>query len=172
MDPVGLETIEDWYQRYGSSVLLRCRQLLGQEAQAWDAMHQTFVRAIRYRHKYQGTGTPLGWLHSIAWRVCLDELRRRKRQACPGAELPREPGAVSTGDPESAVVAQRTVAWLMPRFREQIQQMVYLRYFDELEIDEIAQQMGVSVRTVERRLGHFLEKSRRLLGQEDSHGIA
>ena len=42
--------IEAFYGRYGASVLARCRQLVHDEATAWDAMHQTFVRAIRAKH--------------------------------------------------------------------------------------------------------------------------
>ena len=52
---LGLREIEALYRRHGPAVLYRCKGLLaGDEDGAWDAMHQTFVRAIRYRSSYRG----------------------------------------------------------------------------------------------------------------------
>src|SRR5436189_195889 len=72
--------------QYGESELHRCRQVLRDEAAAWDAMHETFVRAIRYRTSFKSESHPRTWLYSIATRVCMDELRQRGR----GRELVEE----------------------------------------------------------------------------------
>jgi RNA polymerase sigma-70 factor, ECF subfamily len=158
---LSLEEIEAHYERYGSAVLHRCRQLLRNEAGAWDAMHQTFVRAIRYRETFRGDTSLLGWLYSIALRVCMDEIRIRRRDEVP-------PELVAAIESEGGSLAERLerqeiIALLLSSFSDEIQQIVVLRYFDELEVRQIAERTGLSERTVARRLNQFLVRSRRLL---------
>lgn len=162
MNSPSLEDLSGIYTRYGASVLKRCRELLGDESAAWDAMHETFIRAIRYRDSFRGVGSLLGWLQGIALRVCLDEHRRRPRlEGEP--ELALQSLEEPLASPEQRVHSQRAIAWLLPRFGRKIQELVVLRYFDELEVREIAQRTGLSERTVARRLSQFLTRSRRLL---------
>jgi RNA polymerase sigma-70 factor (ECF subfamily) len=160
-----IEDIETLYNRYGPNVLYRCRQLLRDETAAWDAMHQTFVRAIKYRGSFRGDAEPMTWLFSIATRVCLDEIRSRGRNETQDLEGNVEP-AHDEGPPrsmEDRLHQRQTVARLLHLFNAKIQEIVVLRYFDELEVKEISAQTGLSERTVARRLSTFLERSRRLL---------
>ena len=155
-----IEDIERLYHQYGETVLHRCRQILRDEAQAWDAMHRTFVRAIQKRSTFRGQSEPIAWLYSIATRSCLDELRRRKRMG-PMPEVERG----DDGSFEQQVTEQRVVADLLGRFSPRVQEIVVMRYFDELEVREISTRTGLSERTVARRLRDFLSKARRLLAE-------
>jgi RNA polymerase sigma-70 factor (ECF subfamily) len=161
-----IEDIERLYNRYGPNVLHRCRQLLRDEQAAWDAMHQTFVKAIKYRGSFRGDAEPMTWLFSIATRVCLDELRAKSRGELPELDSTPEP---SDEDHLPRSMADRlqqrqTVAKLLEYFNAKVQEIVVLRYFDELEVREISAKTGLSERTVARRLSQFLERSKRLLG--------
>lgn len=166
MAELKVEDIEVFYNRYGASVLYRCRQLLRDEQAAWDAMHQTFVKAIKYRKSFKGDSAPRTWLYSIATRVCLDEIQRAKGRA-EMRDLPEAPevpdGELTERPLERRLQDQQTVARLLSFFSEKVQQIVVLRYFDELEVKEISKRTGLSERTVARRLSEFLERSRRLL---------
>ena len=64
---------------------------------------------------------------------------------------------------EAQLEHKRTVAALLTHFSQKIQEIVVLRYFDELEVKEISKRTGLSERTVARRLSKFHERSRRLL---------
>jgi RNA polymerase sigma factor (sigma-70 family) len=165
-----IEDIEGLYNKYGPNVLHRCRQLLREEQAAWDAMHQTFVKAIKYRGSFRGDAEPMTWLFSIATRVCLDEIKSRKR-----GELPEIDGTPEPSDEdhhpvsmESRLHQRQTVAKLLGYFNAKVQEIVVLRYFDELEVREISAQTGLSERTVARRLSQFLERSKRLLAGANS----
>ncbi|MEL7370230.1 MAG: sigma-70 family RNA polymerase sigma factor [Myxococcota bacterium] len=168
MRGLSLEEVERLYVKYGESVLYRCRQLLRNEDAGWDAMHQTFVRAIRYRASFRRDAQPQSWLFSIATRVCVDEINRQGRQPLDlesGVEIT---DALLTDPPrtmEDRLMQTRTVARLLSAFSEKVQQIVVLRYFDELEVKEIALQMGVSERTVARRLQQFIDRARRMLSE-------
>lgn len=162
-----IEDIENLYNRYGSNVLCRCRQLLRNEAAAWDAMHQTFVRAIKYRGSFRGDAEPMSWLFSIATRVCLDEIKGQRKTEHEDLEETREPAdeAYAPRTMEDRLHQRQTVARLLHNFNAKIQEIVVLRYFDELEVREISAQTGLSERTVARRLSKFLQRSKRLLAE-------
>lgn len=54
-------------------------RLIGDRAAAEDALQQTFIRLHEARFAYVRGADPAPWLFTIAHRVALDELRRRKR---------------------------------------------------------------------------------------------
>lgn len=162
MSELSVEDIELLYNRYGSGVLYRCRQLLRDETAAWDAMHQTFVKAIKYRTSFRGDSEPRTWLFSIANRVCVDEMRARgvRDRIDPieddiVEEMPRSI--------EDRLHQKQLVARLLAFFNQKVQEIVLLRFFDELEVSEISKHTGLSERTVARRLNEFFERSKRLL---------
>ncbi|MEO6953661.1 MAG: RNA polymerase sigma factor [Polyangia bacterium] len=53
--------------------------LLADRAAAEDALQQTFIRLHDARDSYVRGADPLPWIFTIAHRVALDELRRRRR---------------------------------------------------------------------------------------------
>ena len=55
------------------------------------------------------------------------------------------------------------VGKLLSLFNPKVQEVVVLRYFEELEVREISKETGLSPRTVARRLSQFLERSRKIL---------
>lgn len=48
---------------------------------AEDATQETFLRLLRYRGKLEQARNPRAFIARVAWRVALDRIRRRKRQA-------------------------------------------------------------------------------------------
>ena len=170
-ESLDLATIETFYRRYGETVLHRCRRLLnGDEDSAWDAMHQTFIRAIKYRGTFRG-GEPIGWLYSIAFRVCMDQLATQARQR-PMARVDAAEIAALDAAPDdlgsfsAQLDRQRIVARLLPRFDAKVQQIVVLRFFDGMEVAEIAAATGASEPTVARRLSAFKKRARKLVERE------
>lgn len=162
--PLSLADVEFLYRRYWHAVLHRCNLLLADENLAWDAMQITFTRAIRYRSSFRGESEPLTWLFSIAIRVCHDQRKKtvqlQSMEDVEGQMLEADPNSTSF---EEALSQQRLVAKLLPRFSEKIQQVVVMRYFDDMEVHEISRATSTSTRTVLRRLGHFHKRSRRFL---------
>ncbi len=170
MSGLTVDEIEDLYGRYGESVLHRCRQFVRTDAEAWDAMHQTFVRAIKYRSSYRAECHPRTWLFTIATRVCMDELRVRKKHAHNALDETNEPSddGVVPQTIEAHLAHKKTVTRLLALFSTKIQEIVVMRYFDELEVKEISMQTGLSERTVARRLSQFLDRSRRILEEQSA----
>lgn len=152
-------------------VLRVCRFLLGPAGDAEGAAQEVFLRALRSLGRFQGTGSFRSWLAAIATHLCRDRLRRLRLipfssldDAGGGAE--QELGGACGGSPsperhamarEAADLVSREVAALPPRQREAFT----LRFFAELELDDIASAMSVDVGTVKTHLHRAVHRVRR-----------
>ena len=106
------------------------------------------------------------WLRKVTCHRCIDQVRRTKRQAEFSLEQAREPAsAPAAEDPMLSERIRRLVASLPERPR----MAVILRYQEELEPEEIAEVLGMPVRSVKSHLHQGLEllreKARRYLGE-------
>jgi RNA polymerase sigma-70 factor (ECF subfamily) len=161
-----VEETEGWYRRYGESVHRRCRRLLGEEALAWDVTQEVFLRAHQRQRELRAAASVLSWLLTVADRQCFSLLRRRKVAFAAEALLRPPPGGVAaTGDAalERMLIEADLVARVLAHCPEDVQRIATHRFLDELEQEQIAELLGVSRKTVQRKLQAFHDTARRLL---------
>jgi RNA polymerase sigma-70 factor (ECF subfamily) len=135
-----------------------CLRALGSVPDAEDAAQETFVAAFRSLGSYRGDGPLQAWLVRIATRTAF----RRRAQRREHADLAAAASApASTPDPlASAVASERraalrsAVAALPDPYRE----VVALRYFGELSLEEVAATTGRNLNTVKTQLRRGLER--------------
>ena len=106
------------------------------------------------------------WLRRVTCHRCIDQLRRFRHQAESSLEQAGEPVAPDkVDDPMLSERIRRLVASLPAKSRL----AVILRYQEDLEPEEIAEVMGMPVRSVKSHLHKGLEllreKARRTLGE-------
>ncbi len=153
--------VEIWYRRYGESIFRRCMRLTRDETRALDLTQEVFLRAHRYQASYRAEASPLAWLCTITDRCFFDALRRDKRNE------PVDPDEVEafvrdeTDGADKVFARQDLVARLLARAPKDVRQMVVLRYFDELGLEQIAERLDVNERTVRRKLERFLVNARK-----------
>ena len=156
-----LSILEQWYERYGEAVHRRCQRLLGDQASARDSTQEVFVRAFRALASYRGDGSALSFLLTIADRHCFRELRKRRREEV------GLPATLTTGsgtlDIQQAFANDDLVRRLLARADNETQVIVVWRFFDEREFEEIAEKLGISRKTVHRKLDRFYASARKLL---------
>ena len=110
-----------------------------------DAVQEAFAKAVRGRRSYRGAGTLEAWV----WRIVVNAARdARRRRPVPGEPL--EAGANGSGP----VLA---LDLLTDRQRE----IVFLRYYADLDYAAIAEALAISPGTV----GATLNAARRTLRQ-------
>jgi RNA polymerase sigma factor (sigma-70 family) len=125
--------------------------MLGHGPQAEDAVHDTFVIALRRIGDLREPAAARGWLRTIVSNVCLGELRR------PPVELRGEPIDEPGDDPVAAALeraALRDWVWTaLDRLSEPLRLPLVLRHFSAARSYEaIADLCGVPVGTVRSRL--------------------
>src|SRR6266540_2743362 len=66
-------------ERHRRELHVHCYRMIGSFTDAEDLVQETFLRAWRHRDTFEGAGFR-AWLYRIATNVCLDAIRRNKRQ--------------------------------------------------------------------------------------------
>lgn len=73
--------VEDAVRQHARLVYQVAFSALRNRDDAEDATQETFLRLLRYRGRLERARDPRAFIARVAWRVALDRLRRRKRQA-------------------------------------------------------------------------------------------
>jgi len=142
------------YETYSDSVRAHCRTILGDVVAAEDATQETFLRVYRNLDQLEETRHVRAWIHRIAFNYCLNEIRNHdlRRSRLGTIEMTRS----ELDDSASAREELRDLLRLLP---EPLRILVRLYYLDGLDQGEIAEELGVSRRTIVNRfteLRHLL----------------
>lgn len=148
------------YREFGPVVYRRCLRLLGDKEQARDATQEVFVKLLR-EERLSGEGAKvLPWIYRVATRHCLN-LRREARQ---GRWRLDGAGALDVvADPVAPYPERRLAQQVLARFDATTQAVAVAVLVDGMEREEVAGALGLSRRTVHRKLARFLVGARRLL---------
>jgi RNA polymerase sigma-70 factor (ECF subfamily) len=159
----GRGRVAELYGRYGPVVYRRCLRLLHDREAARDATQEVFVRLVKDMARLEDRESVLPWIYRVATNHCLNVLRseRRHGDSVQAEELP-------LAAPEQADFPTRSLArHVLVQFDEGTQAVAIGVLVDGMEHEELARALGISRKTVERRLGRFLAAARRLLGGGD-----
>lgn len=156
--------IAELYAAHGYGLFRRCYSWLGDQAGAQDAVQEVFVRALRAGEGFRGEASVKTWLSRIADHHCLDLLRRERRS--PVALGVEPPPWIGDDDGEAIADVRR----LMDGLPRADRRLAILYYVDRLTQNEIAGELGVSRRTVNKRLRDLGERMRAALGGEERTG--
>jgi RNA polymerase sigma-70 factor (ECF subfamily) len=133
--------------RYQRPIRAACMRYL-RSSEADDTAQETFVRAFVHIGDFDPQRPMLPWLITIARRLCLDRLRRRKHEADDTAvELARST-ETSAEDAASQREQLHHLQTAMAKLAEGPREALALFHFDELSYQEIATAMEVPIGTV------------------------
>lgn len=148
------QDVASLYQRYGFQVERRCKRILSDPTEAEDAVQDVFIRLIRHGGAFRGDAEWMTWLYRVATNVCLNYLRSRKRRItalqCFGEE--RRSDAFT---PPKTSDRRDVVVGAIRRTDRKTQQIVIHYFFDEMTQGEIAELIGISRVSVNRKLQRF-----------------
>jgi RNA polymerase sigma-70 factor (ECF subfamily) len=153
-------------QHYQTPVYNLAYRMLGDTAEAEDAAQETFLRAYAQLRAYRADRKFATWLLSIAAHLCIDRLRRRKFQLLSLDEASvQETLPTSAPGPEELAFArerEEEVQTLLQKLAPASRTVVVLKYWNDLDVDAIAQITGDSVSAVKVKLF----RARQLLARE------
>lgn len=142
--------------------------ILGDAADAEDVVQEAFIRAFRAFERFDPARSFRPWLLSITSNLARNRLRSIGRYLAALRRLVQtepEPGTrAATRDPKrwEAEVLWQAVQRLGPRDQE----VIYLRFFLELSVDETAEALGVAPGTVKSRLHRAVSRLRGVIERD------
>lgn len=147
-------------ERHGRSVFRLAYRMMGNEQDAEDVVQETFLRAYRQLHSYEGRSGFGTWLHRIASNYSLDLMRSRRPQAQLQDNASHGPGPdrLLFGDE-----VQRTVASTLDELSQQERTAFVLRHFEGQSIEEIGASLGLSGSAAKQSIFRAVQKLRRAL---------
>jgi RNA polymerase sigma-70 factor, ECF subfamily len=150
----------EFYREYGPAVYRRCLRLLKDREQAKDATQEVFVKLVRDIEKMEDPRIVLPWIYRVATNHCLNLLRDKGRHG----EETLDGYEVASDTSLDAFPARHLAGAILSRFDERTQAVAVGVLVDGMAHEELAEALGVSRKTVERRLSRFLEGARKLVG--------
>jgi RNA polymerase sigma-70 factor, ECF subfamily len=165
VDPASIESerVVSLYRELGPAVYRRCLRLLKDREAARDATQEVFVKLLRDRERLADRESALPWLYRVATNHCLNLLRDTRRR--PTDALDDALDVVPDAAP--SFPERRLARQVLSRFDVKTQAIAVGVLVDGMEHEEVAGALGISRRTVERRLARFLERARALVGRSD-----
>jgi RNA polymerase sigma-70 factor (ECF subfamily) len=168
------EALEELFRRYRQVAYRVAYRLLGQEADALDAVQDGFVKALTHLRGFQGRSSFKTWLLRVVSNAALDLGRQRGRReslhednARGHDERQRQPRIAE--DPslglERADMRQLIDAALATLPAAQRQTFV-LHAEGELTYRQVAEVLGISIGTVMSRLFYARQKLRTVLAPQ------
>ena len=154
-------------KRHQGAVYARCMAYLRKTADADDALQETLFRAFRAIDGFKGDAAFRTWLFAIADNQCHLLARRRSRQQldeqvkvliASQQELRLDPGV-------SADECREVVHSALERIAAKGREVLHLRYFADLSIDDVAFTLGVGISAAKMRLYRAQEQLAGLTGE-------
>ena len=146
-------TLDEWLDQYGDLINRTCCLILGDRALAEDATQEVFIRAWKSMAQYKGDASPKTWLTKIAINTCRNVRRtawfRRYDRSVTPEELPL-----------SAPAEDRTLFLTVQQLPEKFRQVIVLKYYQGMSLDEMADALAISRSTAHHRLQKALQMLR------------
>lgn len=167
------QAFEELVARHRDKIYARAFSMLRNEQEAIDLSQEAWVKGWQRLNQFQGESSFGTWMTRIVINLCLDELRRQKRQRTDSIEaIEEESGGVERQMPilevnptaglERTELRQR-IDRAMSQLSHEHRTVLVLHEFEEMEYKQIAKTMECSIGTVMSRLFYARRKLAALL---------
>jgi RNA polymerase sigma-70 factor (ECF subfamily) len=160
--------LEDLFQRYRGLAYRVAHRLLGNEADALDAVQEGFIKALQHLQGFQHRSTFKTWLLRVVSNASLDLGRQRGRREAQSLEMlgkgehdGQEPLTVE--DPALGLHRRdlrKLIDLALAQLPEAQRHTFVLHAEAELSYREVAETLGISIGTVMSRLYYARQKLR------------
>jgi RNA polymerase sigma-70 factor, ECF subfamily len=168
-----MAAFEELVARHRDKIYARAYSMMRSEDEAIDLSQEAWVKGWQRLRQFQGESSFGTWMTRIVINVCLDALRKQKRQRTESIEeMDEESGGVErqmpvlTVNPAAGLEREELRARIdgaLGQLSHEHRTVLVLHEFQEMEYKEIARTMGCSIGTVMSRLFYARRKLAALL---------
>jgi RNA polymerase sigma-70 factor (ECF subfamily) len=160
------QAFAELYDRYVDRIYAYAYRWCGEAALAQDVTSATFEKALVHLRRAGWRGASYcAWLYRIARNEMIQHHRRQRRLTPLAATLTSETNIEATFQHTQE---RRTLITALGRLSLADQEVLTLRFFEELSSAEVAEILGCSTANVYMRLHRALERLRKEVNGSDS----
>jgi RNA polymerase sigma-70 factor (ECF subfamily) len=153
-------SLEELYVSHGPAVLRRARQLLGDEAEAQEVLHDVFTSLLQDPEQFGGMSSAMTFLYRMTTNAALGRLRRRRTHDRLLAANQRGREEPTYPSPEVLVELR---AWLLS-LPDELAQLAIYYHMDEMTQEELANVLGCSRQWVGKLLQQLQAREQKRQG--------
>ena len=145
------------FKAYYKDLVMFALTFLKDSGDAEEAVQEIFVRLWEKRRELKLHGSLKSYLLKSVQNYCLDDIRRRNVREHYAGEM--ETQSLHVNDTEEYILYSDLLNQLdqvLTQMPDEVAQTFRMNRFDGMKYQEIAQQLNVSVRTVESRISKAL----------------
>lgn len=167
------DAFEQLLLEHQKNVYNLCYRMAGNPDDAMDLSQETFLRAWRCLDQYQFASAFSTWLYRLCSNICIDFLRRRRRQQTVPLTFEDADGEEQTYAvpdpaplPEEQVelkLTRETLAAAMAQLLPEHRAVLQLRVVNEMSYEQIADVLDIQIGTVKSRLSRARNQLKRIL---------
>ena len=157
-----MQAFEELVARHRDKIYARAYSMMRNEEEAIDLSQEAWVKAWQRLAQFQGESSFATWLTRITINLCLDQIRKQKRQRAEsieamdeesgGVERQMEPVITNPTERLERGELRARIDEAMKKLSHEHRTVLVLCEFEELEYKEIAKVMGCSIGTIMSRL--------------------
>lgn len=167
------DAFEQLLLEHQKNVYNLCYRMVGNPDDAMDLSQETFLRAWRCLDQYQFASAFSTWLYRLCSNICIDFLRRRRRQQTVPLTFEDADGEEQTYAvpdvqplPEEQVelkLTRETLAAAMAQLLPEHRAVLQLRVVNEMSYEQIADVLDIQIGTVKSRLSRARNQLKKIL---------
>lgn len=132
--------IDAFYKEFHGAISGQCHSMLDNCQEAEEAISETYLKALARFSKLRSVKSLRNWICKIAFRTCLDRIKRRKRRN----ELEINEDLQSIDPTEEHLVTVIAIKQALKKIKPEYARIVVMCDFDGLGQGEVAKQLGIT----------------------------
>ncbi|MCA8913632.1 MAG: RNA polymerase sigma factor [Planctomycetes bacterium] len=158
-------------ERYYRAAYASAYGVLGNASDAEEIAQETFVQVFEKLDRLREPGAFTSWIWRIARDTALKHIRKHKRVR-PVADTPEVETEDRPHEPLVAAEEKDQLLAALEELPEDMREAVLMRYWEELEYDEMASRTGVSAAALYQRVCRGLKRLREVIERQGKDAMA
>ncbi|WP_096156809.1 MULTISPECIES: RNA polymerase sigma factor [Bacillus] len=160
---------EVFVHRYHAPIYQYIERLVKDSKKAEDLVQDTFIRLIKQLQQKHIPTHPKAWLYRVATNICKDYWKsaQYRSESPPADDLPikkdEKPSVIEIYEHQET---RKEILHALNHLPQTQQQIVMLRFFQDLKLKEIAEITDLPLGTVKSNLFHALKKLKHFMEDE------
>jgi RNA polymerase sigma-70 factor (ECF subfamily) len=158
--------VQEFIDVHGDRLLRSAYLLCGDEMEAQDLVQETLFQAIKSWRGFRGESALYTWIHDILLNLCRRYHREQKRLVYDEKLVLKETFQADHAREMDQDFCAAKLTKAMQELSQEHREVLILRYFESMKIEEIAQLTAVSSGTVKSRLHYAVRCLEEIIPQE------